>query len=236
MSQSGEDRPYDHLIFDLDDTLLDTYRQLVPRASRDACTAMVEAGLNATVDSCMTAWEEHGRNFARRDIFVHMVGYFGVREKSSPEGVAKRGFHAFYNRKVESDISLFPRVKEMLVQLRAKYKLYLVTSGSRPTQEEKIRHLGLRDYFVDIKCVDLASGQRKIDAFAAIMFATKSPPPRHLSIGNRIDTDVAEARRLGWKACWVRYGEYVNIEPAEEIEQPDFIIDNIGELIGRCRL
>src|SRR5690606_34503838 len=111
------------------------------------------------------------------------------------------GFRAFYERKtrIPSDLSLFPGSRETLLALHERYNLYLVTSGSLETQKEKIRILGIRDIFKDIRCVDINKGERKSSAFAAIMNITRSPPERHLSIGNRVDTDIAEARLLAWK-------------------------------------
>ncbi|MES2855591.1 MAG: HAD family hydrolase [Bdellovibrionota bacterium] len=81
-----------------------------------------------------------------------------------------------------------------------------------------------------------AFGERKSQAFAAIMRGTGLPPDRFLSIGNRLDTDVSEAKRLGWKGCWIKYGEYASHTPVDEFETPDFQIDTLLELVSACRL
>jgi putative hydrolase of the HAD superfamily len=114
--------------------------------------------------------------------------------------------------------------------------LNLVTAGHPATQEEKIRILGIRPLFTRIIVVDPSIGERKGSAFSEIMRESRKPPARHLSIGNRVETDIAEARSLGWKACWVRYGEHAAHEPANESEQPDFTIHHISELVSTCRL
>ena len=41
------------IFFDLDDTLFDTYGQLVEAAIRDSCDIMVKAGLNTDIASCI---------------------------------------------------------------------------------------------------------------------------------------------------------------------------------------
>lgn len=229
-------KPFDHLVFDLDDTLLDTYHQLIPRASRDACEAMISVGLATDVEHCLDAWEEHGKQHSRREIFLHLVGQFGVLEGRDPSMVARRGFQSFYNRKVEPDITLFRGARELLGRLKSHYGLHLVTSGSRATQEEKIRILDIADLFDNILHVDPSQGARKRDAFRQVMKLTGSPPSRYLSVGNRIDTDIGEARELGWQGCWVRYGEHANMGPANPTETPEFTIVNISELIEKCRL
>lgn len=239
------ERNFDVLAFDLDDTLLDTYRLLVPRASRDASLAMIEAGLNASLSQALSVWEEHGRTHPRREVFSFLVEHFGVREGANPQATAQRGYHCFYTRRVETDITLFEGAQALLTGLqRDGYSLHLVTSGSRATQEEKIKILGLRPYFESISHVDPTRGELKGNAFATIMRNMTSDhvppqqisPQRFLSVGNRIDTDIGEARAIGWKACWVRYGEHVSLEPQSATEQPDFVISHIRELRETCHL
>lgn len=232
----ANERSFDHLVFDLDDTLLDTYRQLLPNASREACTAMLEAGLSGTLENCLKVWDDYRSSQGGEEIFSRLVKHFGVREGCDPVAVANCGFHSFYNRRVETNISLFPGARELLIRLYGTYSLHLVTSGSRATQEEKIRILGIAGYFKSISHVDPSRSERKKDAFAKIMEETQSPPGRYLSMGNRVDTDVAEARAIGWKACWVRYGEHAGLMPSSDIEQPDFIVDNVNDLVEKCRL
>lgn len=234
-------RSFQHLVFDLDDTLLDTYRQLLPEASRESCVAMIGAGLNADLASCLKACDEfrkHQLSHTRNEMFPHLIDIFGVRGDSSTANIARAGIDAFYNRKdrINPKISLFPHALTMLRTMKTRYSLHLVTSGSPETQNEKIRILGIRELFQSIHCVDTLKNERKFSAFSAIMRATNAPPEHHLSIGNRIDTDIAEARRLNWKTCWVRYGEYASRKPQGELETPDFIIDDISELIAICRL
>ena len=55
-----------------------------------------------------------------------------------------------------------------------------------------------------------------------------------IHIGNRIDTDVLPAKKLGFKTIWVRRGE-ANPEPtASDLAEPTFVVDdllNVPELI-----
>jgi FMN phosphatase YigB (HAD superfamily) len=228
--------PFDHLIFDLDDTLLDTSRQLLPRASRDACAAMIAAGLESGLEECVKAWDEHQITQDRHEIFTFLVERFGIREGIDAASVVNRGFHAFYNRRVESTITLFPQMREILVALHKTYGIHLVTAGNRATQEEKIRILKIHDLFDGIHHVDPSRGEFKRDAFHKIMTKTACPPKRYLSVGNRIDSDIAEAKLLGWKTCWVRYGEHASILPTTPLEQPDFVIAMTSELVEKCHL
>jgi FMN phosphatase YigB (HAD superfamily) len=236
MTAKKTSAPFLHLIFDLDDTLLDTYRQLIPAASRESCQAMVASGLKATLQECLTERERYVHSPARTDVFKHLVRQFGVETNTSQERVAKAGYEAFHNRAVEDDIELFASARDMLKDLRSHYGLHLVTAGHRATQESKVRILEIGSMFDDIHYVDPSKGERKSQAFAAILKASQAPSETQLSVGNRLDTDIAEAKRLGMQTCWVRYGEYAHLEPQNEFEKPDFTIKNIEELIRACRL
>jgi FMN phosphatase YigB (HAD superfamily) len=229
-------KTFEHLVFDLDDTLLDTYRQLVPRASRDACRAMIASGLNTDLESCLQACVVRDKNLPRRDLFQTLVDRFGTRSGEDAQAIAQAGHRAFYNREVETDIALFPGAREMLMELKSTYTLHLVTSGHRPTQSAKIEILQIESFFSSVHLVDPAAGQSKTDAFRKILASTGCEPGFHLSVGNRVDTDVAEARALGMKACWVRYGEYNHLQPTDNLEHAEFVIDRIEELKQTCRL
>jgi 2-haloacid dehalogenase len=237
------ERKLEHLVFDLDDTLLDTSRQLMPRAVREAVEAMITVGLKTDFEAARLAWKEFSQRQSapsdQQDVFTYLIERFGVNSSALPTVVAKRGYSAFYNRKVESDIALFPGAREMLIELSQRYPLYLVTAGTKTTQEEKIEILKIAEYFKSISHVDPSQGQRKSEAFAAIHSrgdGHNPSPSSYLSIGNRIDSDIADAKRLGWTTCWVCYGEHTAMVPSNAFETPDFIIDNIIDLVRTCRL
>ena len=230
-------KPIEHIVFDLDDTLLDTYTQLIPRATKDACIAMIAAGLKADLDVAIEACQERAASTPRRDLFTSLVRKFGVKPGHDPLRIATAGNQAFYNRKVEPDITLFDGARDLLQKLTEKgYVLHLVTQGYRLTQEEKVTILKIARYFDSISFIDPSKGERKQSAFAQIQKQSTRPPETHLSIGNRIDTDIAEAKELGWKTCWVRYGEYKHLTPALPAEKPDFTITSLNELVSACRL
>lgn len=238
--QMAQTNRFEHLVFDLDDTLLDTYRQLIPHAAKEACNAMINAGLKVDTESCLQARDTFLRSEWRAEergsVYTYLVDRFGVRDGADGKEVEKAGYDAFHNRDVEPDISLFPGARELLHDLRSKYILHLVTAGHEATQRMKILILGLESTFDSIHIVDPSKGQTKGDAFKAIMAETRSHPSKMLSIGNRLDTDIAEAKRLGWKGCWIRYGEHAGTRPSNNNEAPDFSISNIQELVLACRL
>lgn len=235
MANVGE-RPFDVIAFDLDDTLLDTSLLLIPNAAREACQAMITAGLNARLEECLIKRDELARHGRRKNLYRELVTHFGTTGGAAPEQVARAGDQAFHNRSVEPTITPITGTTELLAKLRESYQLYLVTSGHPITQSEKIRILNIAGYFKKVLIVDATRDERKRDAFERIQAESGATAARHLSVGNRVDTDIAEARELGWKGCWVRYGEHAAMLPATKLEEPDFQIRQIMELKAACHL
>lgn len=236
MTASTPSHRFEQLVFDLDDTLLDTSGLLVPAAARESCEAMISAGLSSDLDQCLRARVELAQTPLRTDLYRQLVAKFGVVGGASPDDVAKRGYDAFHVRDVETNITLFPGARDMLRDLRSRYGLRLLTAGHRGTQESKIAILHLETLFESVHHVDPSRGERKRDGFAEIARLTGAPPNRHLSIGNRLDTDIGEAKSIGFKTCWVRYGEHSHLSPSSDLEIPDYEIRSITELVSRCRL
>jgi putative hydrolase of the HAD superfamily len=224
------------IAFDLDDTLFDTSEQLVPKATTDAFTAMIAAGLLSSESKC---WEERTKFIlqnARQGLFAHLVAFFGVRNGVDPDEVVATGYHVFHEREVPEEIELFPGAADLLASLKTQYVLHLVTSGTRPTQERKIEILKIAHFFQSIHHVDPSRGQRKREAFSQIQSQRETVPQKCLSVGNRLDSEIADAKELGWLTCWMRHGEYSLLTPQNNFEIPDFEITQLVELRSQCRL
>ncbi len=227
---------FDALVFDLDDTLLDTYRLLLPQASKEACQVMIESGLKAELADCLRARDEFAQVEGRAQLFEKLTSHFGVRAEVNIDHVASRGLRAFYDRRVESNIDLFSGAREMLCELKKRYAVHLVTSGHPNTQSEKLEILNLKPLFDSVAVVNTLANELKSQAFQKIQKQSGFAPDRFLSIGNRLDTDIAPAKRLGWSTCWVRYGEYARCTPANSFENADVVINNINQLATACQL
>ena len=224
------------IAFDLDDTLVDTARFLIPQAARDCVEAMIRAGLNAEFESAMA---ERARALAanpRADAYSALVARFGARAGASEDAIARAGREAFLRRKIDPSLRAFPAAAALLARLRGSYKLYLISSGDPETQARKVETVGLASAFDAAFYVDPLKGERKREAFARAQAQSGALPEECLSVGNRVDSDVAEAKALGWKTCWIRHGEHARLEPVDDRETPDARIDRIEELVDACGL
>jgi FMN phosphatase YigB (HAD superfamily) len=223
------------IFFDLDDTLFDTYGQLVANASRESCQMMIQEGLQADLETCVKKRQELYLKIPRKNLYHGLVSFFGVT-RNSPEHIAKVGEKAFLEREVESNIQLFAGARSLLQELQSKYDLYLVTAGEPKTQKQKVKHLELTPFFRKIYYVDTRKGETKKQVFSEAMSENFYKPQACLSVGNRIDHEIAEAKDLGMHTCYVKHGQYVYLTPQRPQEIPDFTIDKIRDLISTCRL
>ncbi len=214
---------FEHIVFDLDDTLLDTSGTLVPIAVRRACLAMIDAGLPMTIDDALLRRAELLRHNPRVDTWTELA-------QAAPEPqrarIAEAGSSAFYRYNVDELPASAFRPQEGALELlqfaSQRSKLHLVSAGDEQTQRKKIERLEIEKFFSSIHLVQPGPGN-KHRAFAEIAekFRT-SPDERFVSVGNRVDTDLGEAKTLGWSTVWIRAGEHVSIQPLTSQEIPDF--------------
>jgi putative hydrolase of the HAD superfamily len=130
--------------FDLDNTLYDesqyfagAFAVIVPMlAARSGWDpARIEARLEATL-------REKGRHY--HYLFTDVLAEIGLDPRAELAGVL-----ALY-RAVEPSLEPFPGTRELLADLRRRYRLGMITSGMRPVQENKVRRLGIGEYFEEI--------------------------------------------------------------------------------------
>jgi phosphoglycolate phosphatase-like HAD superfamily hydrolase len=87
---------------------------------------------------------------------------------------------------------IFPGIKDVIIKLSQKYKLYLVTASHIAEVLPKIKDFGLDGFFVNVYCGDGNSG-RKAEMFLDLFQAEGYQPSEVTSIGDRaVDYDVAK--------------------------------------------
>lgn len=225
-----------HITFDLDDTLLDTSGALIPAAARRAVEAMITAsqGRLGDVQLWLSKRIEILRADPRADVWLQLA--------RGDDEIADVGRRAFFTHPIESlpheAMRVTPGAFEILDWAQENSTLHLVTSGDRKTQEKKIERLGIARYFESIHFVDPkhAYGRTKNDAFKEIQSRFPGLSPiEFLSIGNRVDMDLGEAKILGWKTAWIRYGEHASLTPQKNEEIPDYEVASLSDLLSIWR-
>lgn len=127
---------------------------------------------------------------------------------------------------------LVPGAKEFLEEcLKAHRKPILVSKGDAEFQNKKIEALALRAYFGSVHI--LSENGEKEQVFRQIITARKLSPAQVVVVGDRLDQDIAPARKLGCTAVQMRFpgGKYSLVEPQTPYEKPNYIVKDFFELM-----
>lgn len=221
------------IAFDLDDTLIDTSHLLVPLASNSAFQAMTQFGLQANFEEFEQERKLGALSMSHQKIFKVIAEKFC---KSPSEKLIDAGIQAFYNPPIPNEIPLLDGARQNLFVLEKKYSLFLVTSGSIPTQKKKIKSTGIGNLFQKIYTLDGFKKERKRLAFQDILKNLSLKPTELLSIGNRLSQEIHDAKELNCQTCYFKYGEHVGETARNSFEIPDYTVEYHKELIATCRL
>jgi len=124
---------------------------------------------------------------------------------------------------------VYPDVKAVLDNLRARYPLALLSNGAPDLQWEKIRGAGLKDYFDPIVVTgELGVGKPDPRVYRHVLDLLKVSPEAAVMVGNSLRSDIAGAKAVGIRAIWVnRDGKELNGEV-----RPDAEIRDLSQLNG----
>ena len=121
----------------------------------------------------------------------------------------------------------------VLDQLSGKgYRLGVIANQS-PGTKERLLSWGLLKYF-DIVLASAEEGISKPnpEIFERVLIAADCLPDSAVMIGDRLDNDIAPAKRIGMKTVWVRQGLGGLASVVHENEQADYEIRNLTELLA----
>lgn len=160
----------------------------------------------------------------RKLMWARALERFGIDDQT----VAEQCAVSFEERR-KTYYNLFPGAVEALTELqRMNFRLALLTNGLTTTHREKIRLLGLSNYFSAIFLSD-EIGVSKPDP-QAFLFACKelgAAPSETVMVGDRYDKDVLGALNAGMSAVWLNIRNE-NIPSGSP--KPDAIVSDISEV------
>ncbi len=122
---------------------------------------------------------------------------------------------------------LFPEIINLIERLAARgYKLALVSkAGDVVQRQEDFRRFNLEKYF---SVMDVYPPDKPKD-FSNILKKFNVEPRECLVLGDYVKSEIKEGNKLGMTTVWFRNGEFPNIFPNSEDEQPDYQIESLGE-------
>ncbi len=219
------------VIFDLDDTLYDCFKQRVQIAHRHAAAAMVEAGLPASVEQVfklrMAAY--------KKDPQLHTIAaeVFKKYPVGNAAQIEMRARAAYFQAPV-GKLTLFPSTPRVLRALHQRgVRLFVVTFGDPETQHAKVRALGLdREPAVKkIFYADTGKLMTKEMILRVIQQHEENDPKKILVVGDRCSSEIKAGKALGFHTARLKHGEFVALGPAGPEEEPDHTIHSIGDVL-----
>jgi putative hydrolase of the HAD superfamily len=225
-----------HIIFDLDDTILDysgpaerVWMELYPIYARQTGVP-VEMLQRAVEASRRWYWSDRDRfregrlniERARRSIVRSGFKKLGLNAESLADEMADS-----FSREREQGIRPFDGAVDALeILLAGGAAMVLLTNGEARLQRAKIERFGLERFFQAV-FIESETGVGKPDpqAHRAALAALGAEPERVWMVGDDLEFDVRPAKALGMRAAWIR-------KPAETQDGPaDVTLPSIRILV-----
>ena len=234
----------EHLLLDLDDTLLD-YSGGVEDCWSASCTAgCADGALDVSALTAAVAasrrwfWDDPTRQRVER---VNMLGAWtkivahALETLGRPDPVRAAAIAEEFGRRRRVAMRLFPEARACLDAWRnAGLRLGLVTNGDATQQRDKIERHGLAAYF-DVIVIEGEFGAGKPDAsvYRHALETLGAAAAATCMVGDHLDFDVAGAQALGMHGIWVdRTGTGL---PPNCLVRPHSIITSLTELTSLIR-
>lgn len=200
-----------------DDT---TYRDALLRAARELAA---ENGTDLVEEDFQQVYDEHRQRQAGslRTAITHAFLSPCDREKLS----ARAEQYWVY-----PPSALYADVLPALRELSSRYRLAVV-ANQREVVLDALRRDGVADY-IDIWAISEVVGAEKPDPaiFRHALTQAGVDPKHAVHVGNRLDTDVRGAHRVGLRTVWVVRGEAPSQPTPEQLDEPDVAIKSLADL------
>lgn len=130
------------------------------------------------------------------------------------------------------DEFVYPEAKDCLSELSKHYKIGIIANQNLGSKE-RLDKLGLLKY-IDLVIASAEDGLAKPDLriFQIALDRANCKPEEAVMVGDRIDNDIITANESGMTTVWIKQGFGGLSEPKQPIEQPDYTIHNLNELLN----
>lgn len=183
------------VVFDMDYTLAVTNRDrqlLLDEATAAAGTHDIDR------DTYLATHDETDASETRAPIFERLL-------EDGTAADAERLATA-YREAIQDALEPVPGAADLLRDLRADYRLGLLTDGPERAQWSKIEHLGWEDLFDAIVVTGtLPAGKPDPNTFQTICAELDVDPTDAVYVGDRPETDIAGATAVGMAGIQVLY-------------------------------
>lgn len=212
------------IIFDLDDTLVDTSGSIIPYKLQQALRLMVKHGLELPdfqqALSMMTTMD------ARSDSTYDALKEFLEIHDAEKKFLQIAYQEVYENQIFEYDVLPTKGAMEVLIDLAKKHTLAVVSAGIKEIQLEKMKKAGI-DTSVFSRIVICEAFNKKV-YYQQLIEDLKIVPSEVLVCGDRIKRDLIPGKALGFKTVHMKWGR--GLHQKGDIGDIDFIIDSLEQI------
>jgi len=203
------------IIFDLDDTLIDTTHYATPIKLRLTLQAMINAGLQISSE------EEAYRSLVEIDQ-NSLSGKETIRQflqnNNGDMGLLEIGSKAYYGKSlVDFPIKTISGTLQTLNILKDKHDLVLVSFGIEEEQYRKMERAGINPKI--FRKIIITENYDKLEAYEQVMKELSYLPENIFVCGDKFHGDLLPAKKLGMKTVHFSWGRgKVFPHKAEEVD------------------
>ncbi|XP_041803244.1 N-acylneuraminate-9-phosphatase [Chelmon rostratus] len=214
-SPAMDGRAVKALLFDLDNTLIETSRAGGVAIQKTSDFLKNTLALDdMTISNICDKFKQKllRESFdpsAGRSIDEVRVGHW---EESIQEAVggghtpslAAQCYHLWKNSRLEV-LSLSPEIRSLLKQMRSRYKLLLLTNGESQTQREKVETVGCEEFFDAIVIGGEHAEQKPLRSIFTLCFEMLQVEAQDcVMVGDSLDTDIQGGFNAGVRTTvWI---------------------------------
>lgn len=190
--------------------------------------------VGSTIMNEQIAYERRMRDIAKladisfEKVYEMVLAFYKQNKKGYLESAKALGIELPEWHK--EDEVLYDDAIQCLEFLSKKYKIGVIANQSLGTKE-RLAQKGVLKY-IDLVIASAEEGVAKPDRriFEIALEKSNCKAANSIMIGDRIDNDIVPANLLGMKTIWIKrgFGQYWKI--SQEIEKPDFVVNNLLEL------
>ncbi|MBI2573051.1 HAD family hydrolase [Candidatus Woesearchaeota archaeon] len=195
------------IIFDLDDTLVDTAKVAREYKTKDAINAMITAGLKLPfgnddalkqlreIDSTAPTGSEAIK------IFLSTIKFEKNTDKDKFALIAEK---AYYGNLDKNTYSALPGAVELLQSLQGQHTLVIVSKGEEKLQYHKMATAGIATSL--FRKIVVISIYDKKTAYQEVLKHFQISPVKAIVVGDKFDLDLMPAALLGMKTIHIQWG------------------------------
>lgn len=125
---------------------------------------------------------------------------------------------------------LYPEAVPCLQRLKQCYKLGII-ANQLPGVSHRLEQWGILRYFsVIVTSSELGAAKPDLQIFRAALQQAGCLPHLCVMVGDRLDNDIAPAKKLGFKTIWVKQGFCAYSAPNNPWEEADAVVDSVEQV------